>query len=51
MYKLEPPPLLFESSRPGRSIAILPRSDVPDRPLDALIPPNIGRIRRRPCRS
>src|SRR3954453_22328846 len=38
MYKLEQHPLLFESSRPGRSTAILPASDVPDRPLDALIP-------------
>ena len=33
MYKLDQPPLLFESSRPGRSTAILPESDVPDRPL------------------
>src|SRR3954453_4791603 len=39
MYKLEQHPLLFESSRPGRSTAILPASDVPDRPLDDLIPP------------
>src|SRR4051794_40467080 len=39
MYKLDPPPLLFETSRPGRTTAILPGSDVPDRPLDALIPP------------
>jgi glycine dehydrogenase subunit 2 len=39
MYKLEQPPLLFESGRPGRSTAILPPSDVPDRPLDDLIPP------------
>src|SRR5260221_13624683 len=38
MYKLEPPSLLFESSRVGRSTAIVPGSDVPDRPLDALIP-------------
>src|SRR3954453_18439314 len=37
MYKLDPPPLLFESSRPGRSTAILPRLDVPERPLDELI--------------
>ena len=34
MYKLDQPPLLFESSRPGRATAILPRPDVPDRPLD-----------------
>src|SRR5947209_19734097 len=38
MYKLDLPKLLFESSRPGRSTAIVPGSDVPDRPLDALIP-------------
>ena len=38
MYKLDQPPLLFESSRPGRSTAILPRCDVPDRPLSSLIP-------------
>src|SRR5579864_3924443 len=38
MYKLDPPPLLFETSRRGRSTAILPPSDVPDRPLDTLVP-------------
>ncbi len=38
MYKLDPPTLLFESSRPGRFTAILPPSDVPDRPLEDLIP-------------
>ncbi len=38
MYKLDQPPLLFESSRPGRWTAILPDSDVPDRPLDAILP-------------
>jgi glycine dehydrogenase subunit 2 len=38
MYKLDPPSLLFESSRPGRSIDIFPRSDVPERPLNELIP-------------
>ncbi len=38
MYKLDPPPLLFESSRPGRRTAILPAADVPDRPIDELIP-------------
>jgi glycine dehydrogenase subunit 2 len=38
MYKLDPPPLLFESSRRGRTTAIFPASDVPDRPLDELIP-------------
>ena len=36
MYKLDQPPLLFESSRPGRRTAILPGSDVPDRPLSSL---------------
>ena len=38
MYKLDQPPLLFESSRPGRSTAILPESDVPGRPLASIIP-------------
>jgi glycine dehydrogenase subunit 2 len=38
MYKLDPPPLLFESSRPGRAADILPPSDVPERPIDQLIP-------------
>ncbi|MDB5350956.1 MAG: glycine cleavage system protein [Planctomycetota bacterium] len=38
MYKLDPPSLLFETSRPGRFTAVLPPSDVPDRPLEALIP-------------
>jgi glycine dehydrogenase subunit 2 len=38
MYKLEPPSLLFETSRPGRSTAIFPTSDVPARSLDELIP-------------
>src|SRR5580658_1033471 len=38
MYKLDQPPLLFESSRPGRATAVLPESDVPDRPLSSLIP-------------
>ncbi len=38
MYKLDPPALLFETSRPGRSTFLLPGSDVPERPLDALIP-------------
>jgi glycine dehydrogenase subunit 2 len=38
MYKLDPPPLLFETSRPGRATAILPDSDVPDKRLDSLIP-------------
>ena len=39
MYKLDPPSLLFEiqpsRAAPRRSC---PASDVPDRPLDALIP-------------
>ncbi|HKI19811.1 MAG TPA: aminomethyl-transferring glycine dehydrogenase subunit GcvPB [Isosphaeraceae bacterium] len=38
MYKLDQPPLLFESSRPGRFTAVLPESDVPDRPLSSLVP-------------
>jgi glycine dehydrogenase subunit 2 len=38
MYKIEQQPLLFESSRPGRATAILPPSDVPDQPLDQIIP-------------
>jgi glycine dehydrogenase subunit 2 len=38
MYKLDQPPLLFESSRPGRATAILPDSDVPDRPLSTIVP-------------
>jgi glycine dehydrogenase subunit 2 len=38
MYKLDQPTLMFESSRPGRRTAILPSSDVPDRPLSSLIP-------------
>jgi glycine dehydrogenase subunit 2 len=38
MYKLGDQPLLFESSRPGRATAVLPASDVPDRPLSAFLP-------------
>jgi len=38
MYKLDPPALLFETSRPGRATAVVPKSDVPERPLDDLIP-------------
>jgi glycine dehydrogenase subunit 2 len=38
MYKLDPPDLLFETSRPGRRSDILPPSDVPDRPLEDLLP-------------
>jgi glycine dehydrogenase subunit 2 len=38
MYKLDPPPLLFESSRRGRHSAVLPAADVPDRPISALVP-------------
>ncbi len=38
MYKINPPKLLFESSRPGRFTAIIPACDVPDRPIDDLIP-------------
>jgi len=38
MYKLDPPSLIFETSRPGRSTEIFPASDIPDRPLGELIP-------------
>ncbi|WP_169977247.1 aminomethyl-transferring glycine dehydrogenase subunit GcvPB [Tautonia rosea] len=38
MLKKDQPPLLFEASRPGRRVRIVPPSDVPDRPLDDLIP-------------
>ena len=38
MYKLDPPALLFETSQPGRRSDIFPASDVPDRPLESLIP-------------
>ena len=38
MYKLDPPALLFETSRPGRCTAVLPPSDVPERALEDLIP-------------
>ena len=38
MYKLEPPRLIFETSRPQRFTAIFPDSDVPNVPLGALIP-------------
>ncbi len=38
MYKLDPPALLFETSRLGRRTAILPGSDVPEMPMDDLIP-------------
>jgi len=41
MYKLDPPRLLFETSRAGRATEIFPASDVPDRPLDAMIPPSL----------
>ncbi len=51
MYKLDQPSLLFESSRPGRSTAILPESDVPDQPLSSLIPARTCLPRRSPCRS
>jgi glycine dehydrogenase subunit 2 len=40
MYKLDVPSLLFETSRSGRATAFLPGSDVPERPIDGLIPPN-----------
>jgi glycine dehydrogenase subunit 2 len=38
MYKLDSSSLLFETGRAGRSTVIFPASDVPDRPLDELIP-------------
>ena len=38
MFKLDPPSLLFETSRPGRWTAVLPPSDVPDSPISSLIP-------------
>src|SRR6185312_9301392 len=38
MYKLDPPALLFEVGRPGRRATVFPGPDVPDRPLDALVP-------------
>ncbi len=38
MYKINQPKLLFESSRPGRFTAVVPKSDVPDCPLESLIP-------------
>ncbi len=38
MYKLAPPSLLFETSRPGRRVDVFPKSDVPARPLHELIP-------------
>jgi glycine dehydrogenase subunit 2 len=48
MYKLDPQPLLFETSRPGRRTSILPGSDVPDAPLDSLIP--AGHLAQTPPR-
>src|SRR4051794_22587757 len=38
MYKLDPPSLLFETSRPGRATAYFPAPDVPEVPLERLIP-------------
>lgn len=38
MYKLDPPSLLFESSRPGRRTSYFPAADVPDRAIGDLIP-------------
>ena len=51
MYKLDQTPLLFESSRPGRATAILPESDVPDRPIDDLIPRRHRATRALRCPS
>src|SRR5918993_4458380 len=38
MYKLDPPKLLFETSRPGRSTAILPDPEGTALALDTIIP-------------
>ncbi len=38
MYKLDPPKLLFETSRPGRATAILPDPGGTSHPLDSFIP-------------
>jgi glycine dehydrogenase subunit 2 len=38
MYKLDRPPLLFESSRRGRGTAILPGWEGPDKPISSVIP-------------
>ncbi|QDV35191.1 aminomethyl-transferring glycine dehydrogenase subunit GcvPB [Tautonia plasticadhaerens] len=38
MLKKDRPALLFETSRPGRRIAVAPPCDVPGRPIDELIP-------------
>ncbi len=38
MPNFNQPPLLFESSRAGRSTAVFPESDIPERPLGELIP-------------
>jgi glycine dehydrogenase subunit 2 len=38
MYKLDPPKLLFETSRPGRSTAILPDPGGTPPPLESFIP-------------
>ena len=38
------PPLLFESSRPGRATAILPPCDVPELPLPSEDPVHLPRI-------
>lgn len=39
MYKLNPPALLFESSRPGRRADVLPPPALSEPPLESLIPP------------
>ncbi|GIW88574.1 MAG: putative glycine dehydrogenase (decarboxylating) subunit 2 [Isosphaeraceae bacterium] len=42
MFKLDPPPLLFETSRPGRRTAIFEQAaDLPPRPLESLIPAHL----------
>ena len=38
MLHRDQPDLLFEKSRPGRRAAVLPLSDVPERPMEELIP-------------
>jgi len=41
----EPRPTIFERSRPGRRAASVPALDVPDRPLDDLVPAALRRSR------
>ncbi|HSL94642.1 MAG TPA: aminomethyl-transferring glycine dehydrogenase subunit GcvPB, partial [Thermoleophilia bacterium] len=41
----EPRLTIFERSRPGRRAATIPALDVPDRPLDELVPAALRRAR------